>query len=151
MEVRKSNNPSTSASTADKFAFAESGRRGTRQRRALRDCLNSSDTFVSAQQIHETLAANGEQISLSTVYRTLQAMAQAGEIDQIHTGTGEALYRKCETAEKHHHLTCTECGYAIELRAPAIERWTQSAARQNGFSDVACEIELFGICQACTN
>ena len=88
------------ATAASKLAFTETGRRGTRQRRVIREYLEQSDTFVSAQQVHEALALSGEKVGLATVYRTLQAMVNAAEVDLVRTNSGEALYRKCGT--RHH-------------------------------------------------
>ena len=55
-------------------AFAEEGRRDTRQRRALRDHLAGSEAFVSARQLYDELRAGGDKVGLATIYRTLQSM-----------------------------------------------------------------------------
>ncbi|HAM21408.1 MAG TPA: transcriptional repressor [Actinobacteria bacterium] len=136
------------ATAASKLAFTETGRRGTRQRRVIREYLEQSDTFVSAQQVHEALALSGEKVGLATVYRTLQAMVNAAEVDLVRTNSGEALYRKCGTRH-HHHLTCRKCGLAVELEGPSVERWAQRVAAENGFTDPSHVVELFGICANC--
>lgn len=140
--------PMTEADADQKRAFTEAGRRGTRQRRALRECLERSDTFVSAQQVHEDLAKAGDKVGLTTVYRTLQAMADAGEVDVVRNSNGEALYRMCGS-EHHHHLTCRRCGMTVELEGPSVEEWANRVATEHGFSDVTHVIELFGICREC--
>jgi len=129
-------------------AFAEEGRRDTRQRRALREHLADSVSFVSAQQIFDDLRAEGDKIGLATVYRTLQAMAEAGEVDAVRTDDGETLYRKCGPRH-HHHLVCRNCGLTVELDGTSVERWATKAAEVNGFSDVKHTIELFGLCADC--
>ena len=53
------------------------GARPTRQRRAVSACLEELDEFRSAQEIHEELRRAKERIGLSTVYRTLQSLADA--------------------------------------------------------------------------
>jgi Fur family transcriptional regulator, ferric uptake regulator len=130
-------------------AFAEEGRRDTRQRRALREHLADSDSFVSAQQLHDNLRAIGDKVGLATIYRTLQAMAEAGEVDVVRTDDGETLYRKCGTRH-HHHLVCRSCGLTVELDGPTVERWATKAATENGFTDVKHIVELFGTCSECT-
>ena len=57
------------------------GLRPTRQRRAVAEAIASFDDFRSAQEIHELLGRRGEAVGLATVYRTLQRLADAGEID----------------------------------------------------------------------
>lgn len=130
------------------LAFTEEGRRGTRQRRAVRACLDQGDTFLSAQQIHDEVRGTGEKVGLSTVYRTLQAMAEAGEVDVVRTADGEALYRKCGPRH-HHHLVCRSCGLAVEVSGPSVERWAAKAAADHGFVEVTHVVELFGVCAQC--
>ena len=62
--------------------------RATRQRAAVSGLLDRLADFRSAQEIHEELRRVGEGIGLTTVYRTLQALADAGEVDVLRTGTG---------------------------------------------------------------
>jgi Fe2+ or Zn2+ uptake regulation protein len=90
-------------------AFAQEGRRDTRQRRAVREHLADSDSFVSAQRLSDDLRAGGDKVGLATIYRTLQVMAEAGEVDAVRTGDGETLYRRCGTSH-HRHLVCRNCG-----------------------------------------
>jgi len=130
-------------------AFAEEGRRDTRQRRALREHLADTESFLSAQQLYDELRAGGEKVGLATIYRTLQAMAEAGEVDVVRADDGETLYRKCGPRH-HHHLVCRNCGLTIELDGPSVERWATKAADDHGFSDVKHTIELFGLCADCS-
>jgi len=130
-------------------AFTEEGRRDTRQRRALREHLAELESFVSAQQLHDELRAGGDKIGLATIYRTLQALSEAGEVDAVRIDEGEMLYRKCGPRH-HHHLVCRSCGLTVELDGPAVERWAAKAAKDNGFFDVKHVVELFGLCQKCS-
>jgi Fur family ferric uptake transcriptional regulator len=130
-------------------AFTEEGRRDTRQRRALRDRLDDSETFVSARQLHDDLRAGGDKVGLATVYRTLQAMLESGEVDAVRSDDGETLYRKCGPRH-HHHLVCRNCGLTVELDGPSVERWATKAADDNGFTDVKHVVELFGLCASCS-
>jgi Fur family ferric uptake transcriptional regulator len=131
-------------------AFTETGRRDTRQRRVLREHLADSDTFASAQQLYNDLRTSGDKVGLATIYRTLQAMSDAGELDAIRTDGGETLYRKCGPRH-HHHLVCRNCGTTVELDGPSVERWAAKAADDHGFSDVTHVVELFGLCSDCSS
>ncbi|HEV2891593.1 MAG TPA: Fur family transcriptional regulator [Frankiaceae bacterium] len=122
--------------------------RPTRQRTAVAEALGAADTFRSAQEIHEVLRANGESVGLTTVYRTLQAMADAGEVDVLR-GEGEAVYRRCRSDDHHHHLVCRSCGTTVELAAADVESWTAAVARRHGFTDVSHTVEVFGVCRSC--
>ena len=56
-------------------------RRETRQRTAVSAALDDVDSFVSAQELHSRLRTAGDGVGLATVYRTLQQLADDGEIE----------------------------------------------------------------------
>lgn len=123
--------------------------RKTRQRAAVGAILDRSDQFRTASQIHDDLRHSGENIGLTTVYRTLQMMAGGDELDFIRTDDGETAYRRCSTGH-HHHLVCRSCGRTVEVEGPAIEAWTDQVAAANGYTDVQHHLEIFGVCAVCT-
>jgi Fur family ferric uptake transcriptional regulator len=123
--------------------------RATRQRAAVSSMLDRLDDFRSAQEIHEELRRSGEGIGLTTVYRTLQTLADAGEVDVLRTGSGEAVYRRCESVDHHHHLVCRRCGRTVEIEGPAVETWAQRVAEVHGFSELSHTAEIFGLCREC--
>lgn len=124
--------------------------RTTRQRTAILDALTEADEFRSAQQWHETMARSGDRIGLATVYRNLQAMADAGAVDAVRDQDGEVLYRLCHSSgEHHHHLRCRTCGTAVEIEGPAVESWAAKIGAEHGFTDIDHTMELIGTCSAC--
>jgi Fur family ferric uptake transcriptional regulator len=122
--------------------------RPTKQRLAVAEAMGSFDDFRSAQEIHELLGRRGEPVGLATVYRTLQRMADSGEVDVLRTETGEAAYRRC-SGTHHHHLVCRECGATVEVEGPAVEAWTRAIAEEHGYARVSHTLEIFGTCPAC--
>ena len=120
----------------------------TKQRKAIIEALTSQDNFRSAQDIHALLVVKGETIGLSTVYRNLTEMFEARDVDMIIGADGESQYRLCSTSH-HHHLTCTECGLAIEITGEALEVWAKQVGIDNGFTEIAHTLEITGICRAC--
>ena len=122
--------------------------RPTRQRIAVVEALTSVADFRSAQEIHDLLGRRGETVGLATVYRTLQRLAENGEVDLLRTEDGEAVYRRCSDAH-HHHLVCRDCGATVEVEGPAVERWTRAIATEHGYQDVSHSLEIFGTCAQC--
>jgi Fur family ferric uptake transcriptional regulator len=122
------------------------GLRPTRQRVAVREALESFDDFRSAQEIHEALKGS---VGLATVYRTLQKLAEAGEVDMLRSEDGEAIYRRCSDSH-HHHLVCRNCGRTVEVEGPAVERWTRAIAAEHGYTEVSHTLEIFGLCGRCS-
>lgn len=125
------------------------GQRSTKQRTAIADLLADAKDFVSAQELHDRLRARGESIGLTTVYRNLQALTEARQIDAIWDGSGETRYRHCST-DHHHHLVCRNCGTTVEIKADKVETWAEAVATENGFSDISHTVEIFGICAQCS-
>jgi Fur family ferric uptake transcriptional regulator len=123
--------------------------RATRQRAGIIALLDDIDGFRSAQELHDELRRRGENIGLTTVYRTLQSLATAGLLDTVRTDTGESVYRRCAAPEHHHHLVCRSCGSAVEVSGREVEAWAAEIAVAHGFSNVDHTIELFGTCAAC--
>ena len=121
--------------------------RRTRQRAAVEEILSDRHDFRTAQQIHEDLRQHGERIGLTTVYRTLQLMTDAGDLDALRTGDGETAYRRCSTG--HHHLVCRTCGRTVEVSGPAVERWANAVAAEHGFREISHDLEIFGTCNSC--
>jgi Fur family ferric uptake transcriptional regulator len=128
------------------------GQRVTRQRTAIGALLDDLDDFRSAQQIHTLLAGRGEEIGLATVYRTLGAMADVGDVDTLRTETGESLFRRCaRPTQHHHHLVCRRCGRTVEVQVPNLESQVRALATERGYVDVEHQLELFGTCEACAD
>src|SRR3954471_10567927 len=121
----------------------------TARRDTVRGALAASEGFRSAQDIYAGLRAAGTRIGLTTVYRALQALSAAGEVDVLRTDEGEAVYRACRTGEHHHHLVCRGCGRTVEVAGPAVERWADAVGAEHGFAEITHTVEVFGTCADC--
>ncbi|MDE3720105.1 MULTISPECIES: Fur family transcriptional regulator [Nocardiopsis] len=122
----------------------------TTRREAVRQALNASAGFRSAQDLYADLRADGSKIGLTTVYRALQALSDSGEIDVLRTDDGEAVYRACDSGSHHHHLVCRVCSTAVEVEGPTVERWAAEMGEAHGFTDVTHSVEIFGTCASCS-
>ena len=124
--------------------------RSTRQRTAVMELLADVDEFRSAQELHTMLRDRGDRVGLTTVYRTLQALADAESIDVMRLPSGEHLYRRCSSGH-HHHLVCRDCGRTVEVEGPAVERWADTVSTEHGFTEVSHTLEIFGRCPQCSD
>jgi len=70
-------------------------------------------------------------------------------VDVLRTDDGESMYRRCSSGH-HHHLVCRECGRAVEVAGPAVEKWADQVAAAHGFTDVTHTVEIFGRCPECS-
>ncbi|KAF0845768.1 Fur family zinc uptake regulator [Nocardia caishijiensis] len=135
---------------ADTHSGKQVGVRSTRQRSAISALLGDIDEFRSAQELHDELRKRGEGIGLTTVYRTLQSLADAGMVDVLRTDSGESVYRQCSSGH-HHHLVCRQCGSTVEVEGPTVEAWAEAIAGEHGFTQVSHTLEIFGTCRDCVH
>lgn len=124
--------------------------RATPQRAAIVDALSVADAFLTTQEIHDLVRAAGKRVGLATVYRTLQALADSGEVDVLRNHDGEAIYRRCASPDHHHHLVCRACGRSVEISSDEVEAWADESARRHGFTAVTHLAEVYGLCAACS-
>jgi Fur family transcriptional regulator, ferric uptake regulator len=125
-----------------------SQKRNTWQKTAVREELGRESSFISAQALHAQMVASGQKLGLTTVYRALTDLVEAGEADALTGGDGETRYRICGL-DHHHHLICNACGKTVEFELPGFEAATRELALSHGFNQVSHSIELFGTCAEC--
>lgn len=130
-------------------ALREIGLRATRQRLSLLEALRDRDDAVTAQELHAELRRAGEHIGLTTVYRTLAALADARFLDTF-VRDGEQAYRLCGQAH-HHHLVCETCNTVEEIAAEEVEAWVGKVARRRGFRVTGHRADIFGVCADCAS
>lgn len=123
--------------------------RKTKQRDAIMAIMADETDFRSAQQVHTALAVAGQTVGLATVYRNLQALTEAGELDSLRSEDGETLYRRCAKRRHHHHLVCRNCGYTVDIQDDQLEQWIGKIARRYRFSNIEHMADVFGLCESC--
>ncbi|MFJ2441508.1 Fur family transcriptional regulator [Streptomyces sp. NPDC087658] len=134
------------AAACDDLRFI--GRR-TAQRATVPAALVARAGFTSARVLHARMVADGEQVGLSTVYRTLAALAEAGRADLVRDPAGGRLFRHRPSAEHGHYLLCRRCGLGTPVDSAVTESWAARIARSSGYADVQHTAELIGTCPAC--
>jgi Fur family ferric uptake transcriptional regulator len=122
---------------------------GPRQQIHQRLRHTSCQDFVSAQTLHAALLVTGSRVGLSTVYRTLTALAGTGRVDVVRDTNGERLFRYRPDSRHRHHLICRVCGLSLPLDSAPVETWAEHIAHESGFADVRLTVELTGIRTAC--
>ncbi|MGJ9407432.1 Fur family transcriptional regulator [Nesterenkonia aurantiaca] len=121
----------------------------TPQRIALAQALEQTPQFRSAQQLHAHLLQEGHEVSLATVYRHLNALAEAGALETRNLSGGETRYRQCRSSGTHHHLVCRDCGETTDVADTSVEQWVQRVGDRHHFTDIRYALELSGLCAGC--
>ena len=95
--------------------------RNTVQRQKILDHLMSVKSHPNAKQVHSAVLKDVPNITLATVYRNLNIMADNGEILRLEIN-GE--YRFDADIGKHQHCVCTECGKIADCMQEKISHKT---------------------------
>ena len=126
--------------------------RYTGGRRAFIRALQIAAEPQSAAEIHLRLRRT---IPLSSLYRSLARLEEAGLLS-LHHGQGKvARYELAEwLSGHHHHVVCLECGAMsdFELEAKAEEQLlglVANAGRKAGYQVRGHSLEVEGLCQSC--
>jgi Fe2+ or Zn2+ uptake regulation protein len=124
------------------------GHRVTEQRLVIRRVLSELNRHVSADEVRSAVGDRLPNLSMPTVYATLELFERLGIVRRVSVGGGIFLYDP--RGDDHQHLVCRRCGMVEDLdvrlsAAPAI-----AAARRRGFAVSQSEIVISGLCRACS-
>ncbi len=124
------------------------GARITAARRALVTALvDAGDRHVTAEDLVDTVHRIIPVVHRSTVYRTLDALEQAGVVEHVHLGHGRAVYHLSE--DRHHHLVCDRCGAVVQVPEAVVAPLRDTLAAGYGFVVNGRHFALPGVCRAC--
>jgi Fe2+ or Zn2+ uptake regulation protein len=127
--------------------FRAHGRKITAQRQCIFQALEGDVTHPSAERVHERVRHDMPNVSLKTVYQTLNDLADLGAITVLDVGTGSARFDP-NVEMTHHHLVCRCCGMvrdvAAEVPGPKVPRRSTQ-----GFEVDSAEVVFRGLCEEC--
>ena len=129
-------------------ALNVAGKRVTSQRALILEIIRWESGHLDADEIYRRARVQRPRLSLSTVYRTLQALKEAGLIEELRFDDTHHHY-EVKSSSKHHHLVCLSCGKVIEFEYPMSRFVKKNIAEAKGFEIVATEINMTGYCAEC--
>ncbi len=105
---------------------------------------------LSAEDLHQRLVALDQDISLSTVYRTLKLLARMGILRQLELAEGHKHYELNQPHPyHHHHLVCVKCSKTIEFKSTSILNVGAKQAQEYGYKLLDCQLTIHAICPEC--
>jgi Fur family ferric uptake transcriptional regulator len=126
------------------------GLRCTAPRLAVLDVLaaEAAPGHLSAAQIHRRLEESGQDIVVSTVYRTLGTLAELGVLHTLALSEQALTYGLVEDA--HHHAICRFCGRLTQIPAAQLRAALAEASHSSDF-ELADQgsLTLHGACPDC--
>jgi Fur family ferric uptake transcriptional regulator len=130
-------------------ALRARGLRLTSQRRRVLDALSRAEDHVSAEDIFAEVSSSDPKLNISTVYRTLEALEEAGIAYHSHLGHGMSQWHISKDAESHQHLVCERCGLVERIDLEAFVPYQRALKKRFGFRADPRHFAVFGLCRAC--
>ena len=124
-------------------------RRFSKQRQLIFDTACSLHCHPTADDIYSIVKGRIPAISLGTVYRNLNILAEQKEIGKIEPGEGATKFDF--RTDPHYHLRCRECGRLFDADLPLLEGLDSRVQNTHGFTIEKHNIEFVGICSDCKN
>jgi len=91
----------------------------------------------------------GAALSLSTIYRNLEALEEVGVVSHTHLDHHSPTYHLADHAE-HLHLVCRSCGTVVESAVEAADPFVGNLLTRYGFVADVKHMAIHGWCEACS-
>jgi Fur family zinc uptake transcriptional regulator len=146
--------PGAHCAPAERLAWAlalcaRTGLRLTSVRRRVLEIFAEETSPINLDAVAHAEALRG-RCAATTVYRTLVLFCDAGLIRQVNLRSKSRFFVLNVPGEAHDHLLCRRCGASVCLpHSNALATLLRELAAAHGYSDVAHEVELCGLCPAC--
>jgi Fe2+ or Zn2+ uptake regulation protein len=127
-------------------ALRARGMRVTPQRVVLHRALRELDRHVTADELLESVADRLPNVSLPTIYATLELLEELGMVRRVQRA-GTTLFDP--RTDSHHHLICTSCGSIEDLDSELDTGRLERAAARHGFEHERIEAVVHGRCARC--
>jgi Fe2+ or Zn2+ uptake regulation protein len=129
------------------FDWKSLGLRRTPQREIVLGLVQSSIDHPTAEWIHQEARQILPDISLATVYRTLQLLKCRG---LVHEFSGGSLPSRFDSAGcGHEHVQCIQCGAVDDVDLPELGDLRERVAERTGYRVGDLPLLFHGLCDAC--
>ncbi len=124
-------------------------RKITPQRLAIFNVLDSNTDHPTAEEIYEQVKSQIGNVSLKTVYQTLNELESLNQIQIIDVGTGTSRYDP-NVNQSHHHLVCQNCSKVKDIELDISGEMLKAFGQNSGeFKIDRVEVVIRGLCEVC--
>lgn len=120
--------------------------RMTKQRKVILEELRKVTSHPTADEVYDMVRQRLPRISLGTIYRNLDVLAEGGEILKLESAGNQKRFDG--NPMPHAHIRCNRCGRVGDVMNVATQISTVGAAAK-GFTITGARIEFEGVCDAC--
>jgi Fe2+ or Zn2+ uptake regulation protein len=120
----------------------------TPQRRVIAEAMGGEHVHLTAEEVLERARERLPEVSLATVYNTLNELVSMGEVKQVDAGGGPTRYDP-NTQDGHHHLVCLKCGDLRDVHPHGLDALELARSQRFGYRLVNREVLFQGYCSDC--
>jgi Fur family transcriptional regulator, peroxide stress response regulator len=128
-------------------ALEASGQRFTEQRAAVYRYLRGTEAHPTADDVFTSVRGQIPDISLATVYKSLETLVGCGLAVKLTYGDGSARYDG--RTDPHPHARCLDCGAVLDVPGRLDGEILADLGPPAGFTVEGYRLELVGHCDAC--
>lgn len=123
--------------------------RYSKQRETIYEVLKTDPSHPSVDTIYTKVKTLIPDISLGTVYRNLNLLAEQKRIARLDVGDGVIHFDACITP--HYHMVCDECGSIqdIPLDKEILQELISNVNEQSHVQIHDVDVLFHGVCHDC--
>jgi Fur family ferric uptake transcriptional regulator len=121
--------------------------RMTHQRRVILETVKSADPHATVDDIYQTVRESLPRISLGTIYRNLDILAEQGLIRKV--GRPSPQMRFESNMGPHHHVRCLVCDRIEDVHLGDLSCLDHAVTNGAGFEINGYDLEFYGLCPKC--
>ncbi|MDD3429506.1 MAG: transcriptional repressor [Oscillospiraceae bacterium] len=118
----------------------------SKQRTEIEKAVKANPIHPTAEQVYQIVRKTSPQISLGTVYRNLNLLADHGILLRLRMPDGGDRYDG--TLHEHAHVMCTCCGAVADLDV-TVPNLAQTVLTQSGITMQSYNLTVSGLCAKC--
>ena len=122
-------------------------RRFSRQRQMVLDVVKNRTKHPTVDKVYEILKKDHPEISLGTVYRNLNLLAEMGEISRVETSSVKDHFDGNQ--HPHAHFVCRKCGGVFDLNLDISQLLQSAKGVEGSFQVEDCKVLVQGVCEDC--
>jgi len=121
----------------------------TPQRIAILKFLEGNTNHPTAEDIFTEVKKKNPTISFATVYNTIQALKDRGEILEITIDPERKHFDP--NPDPHHHIICAKCKKIDDIFVDYSEALKLPEDVLDRFSPMGNHVDFYGVCKDCQN
>lgn len=118
----------------------------TKQRKIILDELCKVKTHPTVDEVYDMVRKRIPRISLGTVYRNLELLAEQGKIMKLDIDSERMRFDG--NPQEHSHIRCVICGKVDDIEIDPKVAWDESC-NDSGYQILGYKVEFFGKCPEC--